>query len=95
MRQKLSEFLLSEVPGVDIEIIKKVVKAFRRYEFNHRGNFCDICYIPITWEDQAGIRPRDFHYTCKDHRQYGEAYNLVVVRRDLGITIDNIHPIDI
>jgi len=99
--QNLSEFIKEKLPQTNFEEARKVIIAYREYMFYLRGgrdntsNFCDVCYQVISHEEAAKTTMFDFNYCCNEHAKYRNAFQLDIVRKQLGLKIENLPMIDI
>ena len=99
--KKLSEFLIENLPDVKLEDAKKAIIAYREYMFCLRGNkdqtsnFCDVCYKLISEEEASKTTIYDFNYCCDEHSEFRNAFQLDLVRRQLGIEVEHLPMIDI
>lgn len=95
--KKLSEYLKSKCPDVDPIVAKNVIIAYREYMFYLRQgkHYCDICYNLISEEDAAKTKDTDFNYCCKKHADYRNAFQVERVRKELGLTVEDLPQIDI
>lgn len=98
--KKLSEHLQERVPNVNLEDMKKIIKAYNEYLFSLRSgspgfpNFCDVCYKTITPSEKMNTGPFDFNFCCNEHKQYINYHDLNSARRNCGITFEDIPEID-
>lgn len=99
--KKLSEFLIEKIPDIKIEDAKRAIIAYREYMFNLRGNkdqtsnFCDVCYKLITSEESKKTTMYDFNYCCTEHAEFRNVFQLDIVRKKLGIEVENLPMLDI
>lgn len=99
--KKLSEYLTEKVPDVKLEDAKRAIIAYREYMFNLRGgkdrvsNFCDVCYKLISEEEANKTTIYDYNYCCNDHAQFRNAFQLDLVRSQLGLKVEHLPMIDI
>ena len=88
MKQKLSEFMATEIPDVDFKTIEKVIKAHWRYESSNRKKHCDICLRELTEEERGKSTIYDFLFVCSEHDKYRSAFHVENIRREIGIDIN-------
>ena len=99
--KKLSEYLTEKLPEIKTEDAKKVIIAYREYMFNLRGNkdqtsnFCDVCYKIISAQESAKTTLHDYNYCCDEHSNFRNTFQLDIVRRQLGIEVENLPMLDI
>lgn len=99
--QKLSEFLKLKIPGVNLTEAKKAITAYREYMFNLRGgkdfvsHYCDICYKRISIEQANKTTIYDFNYVCEAHEEYRSAFQISLVRHNLGIKAEDLPDLEI
>lgn len=93
--EKLSHYLQAAVPGVDLHQAKKIIDAFNKFQVSIEGKYCHICFKKLSIEEALDSKPSDFLHTCYVHKSYGQVYDVAKVREELGITEENIHPIDL
>jgi hypothetical protein len=84
----MTERLAKTIPEIDLAVAKKVINVFRQWESDIRGKYCEVCGKSITHQENRKTTMNDFTYCCDEHGDYRSAYNMDVVRRDLGITIN-------
>lgn len=99
--KKLSEFLIENVPDVKLDDAKKVIVAYRHYKHLMRGtkdevsNFCDVCYNRITEEEAIKTTVWDFNFCCDKHGEFRNAFQLELIRKQLGIEVKHLPMFDI
>lgn len=93
--KKLSEHLKENIPNVNLEDAKKVIEQYRSYLSLMHNKICGICYKEISTESAAKITPHDFHYTCSEHLPYSKHFQAELVRKELGIKIQELNLFDL
>lgn len=101
--KKLSEHLAEKCPDINPEDVKKAILAYREYMFNmrngtspdHKSHYCDVCYNLISEEEAAKTTMYDYNFCCKKHDKYRNAFQLNIVREEIGLKIEHLPHIDI
>lgn len=71
-----------------IGLLKKLLGKMSEQEFKLKYSTCDICKELLTDEERNTIFLTDFAITCYKHREYRGTYQINLIRKKLGIIID-------
>ncbi len=103
--KKLSEHLHETVPDIKLEDARRAIIAYREYMFNlrngkmnhrnHLSNYCDVCYNLISERESAQTKMTDFNYCCDKHAEFRNHFQLDLVRKQIGLTVEHLPHIDI
>jgi hypothetical protein len=95
--KKLSEYIKSKCPDVDPIVAKNVIIAFREYMFDLRQgrHYCDVCYNLISQEEAEQTKNTDFNYCCAKHAEFKNHFQLDLVRKQIGLKVEDLPQIDI
>jgi hypothetical protein len=91
----LRSYLNEHCPHVHIENCKPVITAYNEWKRRTMYKYCQVCYKVFTLAEEREVignaSPMDFLITCKEHREHRHKVQVDLVRRDLGIEVDELN----
>lgn len=85
----LQQILEEEIPGIDIPQLKKAIKIREKFLSDMRRGYCDVCLKKISIEEARKTTYLDFMYCCQEHGAYRNCFQVELVRKDLGIQLED------
>lgn len=89
--KKLSEQLQSDIPELNLELAKKIIKSYNDWKLKYFNKCCSICLKPLTQEELMEVGLYDFLCCCKEHFEYKNYFQVEKVRQKLGIIINELY----